>query len=188
VLEMTLRHLAEGGVINHQDFLDRVDVLGALGKTVLISNYGEFYRLAGYLFRHTKNRISIVMGVPTLVEVFDEKYYRNLDGGILESFGRLFKNALRLYVYPFKDPASGQLITAATAHVAPHLRSLYAYLAENGYIQGLTGVDEDCLPLFPQDVLALMHRGYPTWESMVPTEVARVIKERRLFGYCGPEV
>ena len=52
-----------------------MDTLGSLGQTVLISNYGEFYRLAGYLFRCTKKMIGIVMGVPTLHEIFEEKYY-----------------------------------------------------------------------------------------------------------------
>ena len=89
--------------IDAQDFLDRVDILGALGKTVLISNYGEYHRLAAYLFRHTKKMIGMVMGVPTLREIFDEKYYADLDGGILESFGRLFKNDLKLYAYPLLD-------------------------------------------------------------------------------------
>src|SRR5207247_6408889 len=101
LMEMTLRNLTgDGGVIDHKDFLDRVDLLGSLGKTALISNYGEFHRLAAYLFRYTKQMIGLAMGVPTLREIFEEKYYADLEGGILESFGRLFKNALKLYIYP----------------------------------------------------------------------------------------
>ena len=80
---------------------------------MLISNYAEFHRLAAYLFRYTKKKIGIVMGVPTLREIFDEKYYADLEGGILESFGRLFKNELKLYVYPLQEPATGALITPA---------------------------------------------------------------------------
>jgi len=183
LMEMTLRNLAEGGVIDHQDFLDRVDLLGSLGQTVLISNYGEFYRLAGYLFKCTKQMIGITLGVPTLHEIFEEKYYADLEGGILESFGRLFKNDLKLYVYPYRDPANGQVITAATLPVAPHLKHLYAYLRENGFIQDLESVHQDCLPIFSQDVLRRIKTGDPAWPAMVPPEVAKVIIERRLFGY-----
>jgi hypothetical protein len=185
LMEMTLKNLSDGGVIDHKDFLDRVDLLGSLGKTVLISNYGEFYRLAAYLFRYTKKMIGIVMGVPTLKEIFEEKYYANLEGGILESFGRLFKNALKLYVYPLKDPASGALITAGNLLVAPNLRHLYAYMMENLYIQGLRDFDESCLPIFSRDVLAKIRKADASWENMVPPQVANLIKERKLFGCQG---
>jgi len=183
--EMTLKNLAEGGVIDHKDFLDRVDILTALGRTVLISNYGEFYRLAGYLFRYTKRKVGIVLGTPTLHEIFEEKYYVDLEGGILESFGRLFKNALKLYVYPFKDPASGVMVTPENLEVAPHLRHLLTYLMENGHIQGLRHIHEDCLPIFSRDVLGRIKSGDVSWEPMVPPQVASMIKERRLFGCRG---
>jgi len=128
LMEMTLRNLIDDGEINHQDFLDRIDILSTQGKMVLISNYGAFHRLASFLFRYTKKRIGIVMGVPTLREIFDEKYYTDLEGGILESFGRLFKNDLKLYVYPLLEPATKVLITAANLRVEPHLQHLYDYL------------------------------------------------------------
>jgi hypothetical protein len=185
LMEMTLKNLTEGGVIDHRDFLDRVDLLGSLGKTVLISNYGEYYRLAAYLFRYTKEMIGVVMGVPTLREIFEEKYYTDLEGGILESFGRLFKNALKLYVYPLKDPVTGALITAENLRVAPNLRHLYAHMMENMHIQGLRGYQEACLPIFSRDVLAKIRKGDGSWESMVPPQVAALIKERKLFGYAG---
>ena len=53
---MTLDNLFAEGQLNHADFLARVDILGALGRTVLISKFAEFYRLAGYLFRYTKQK------------------------------------------------------------------------------------------------------------------------------------
>jgi hypothetical protein len=182
IMEMTLKNLTDAGVIDYKDFLERVDLLGSLGKTVLISNYGEFYRLAAYLFRYTKKMIGIVMGVPTLKEIFEEKYYADLEGGILESFGRLFKNALKLYTYPYRDPVTGALITAENLRVAPNLRHLYAYMLENLFIQGLRGYSDQCLPIFSRDVLAKMRQGDPTWESMVPAQVGKLIKERQLFG------
>jgi hypothetical protein len=185
IMEMTLKNLAEDGFIDHQDFLDRMDLLRTLGVNVLISNYGPFYRLAGYLFRYTRKMIGIVMGVPTLQEVFEEKYYADLEGGILESFGRLFKNALKIYVYPYRDPAAGRVLTADNLAVAPHLRHLYGYLKENDFIRPLSDIDAACLPVFSDDVLAFLHAGDAAWEQMVPPQVARVIKERRLFGFKG---
>ena len=185
LMEMTLKNLTDGGQIDHLDFLDRVDILGALGKTVLISNFAEFHRLAAYLFLYTKKMIGIVMGVPTLRDIFDEKYYADLEGGILESFGRLFKNDLKFYVYPLQDPATGSIITAGNLRVAPNLRHLYAYMMENLYIQGLRDIHEECLPIFSRDVLAKIRKGDSSWENMVPPQVAGLIKERKLFGFAG---
>jgi hypothetical protein len=183
VMEMTLHNLLDGGTIDPRDFLDRVDLLGTVGKTVLISNYGEYHRLASYLFRYTKNRIGIAMGLPSLREIFDEKYYTDLEGGILESFGRLFKNDLRLYVYPFKDPGTGSVITAGNLRVEPHLRHLHAYLVENHFIQALREYRAEYLSMFSRDVLARLRAGDPAWEGMVPPQVAQLIKDRRLLGY-----
>jgi hypothetical protein len=181
VMEMTLQKLTDGGQIDHRDFLDRVDILGTLGRPVLISSYLEFHRLAAYLHRYTRRMVGIVLGVPTLREIFDERYYQDLDGGILESFGRLFKNALKLYVYPMREPATGSLVTAGNMRVEPHLRHLYAYLVENHFIQGLRDIDERCLPILSRDVLARIRAGDPAWETMVPPEVAALIRTRRLF-------
>jgi hypothetical protein len=162
-----------------------VDILASLGKTVLISNFGEYHRLAAYFFRYTKKMIGLVMGVPTLKEIFDEKYYTDLHGGILESFGRMFKNDLKLYVYPLLEPKTGALISAANLRVAPNLRHLHAYLIENRFIEGLRDYDEKVLSIFSRDVLQKLRSGDTSWEKMVPAEVAEKIRERHLFGCKG---
>ncbi len=181
LMEMTLRNLIEGDKIDHKDFLDRVDILRALGKNVLISNYLEYHRLASYLFLYTKKMIGIAMGVPSLRELLDERYYTDLEGGILESFGRLFKNDLKLYVYPLREPKTGALITAGNLRVPPNLRHLYSYLVESRFIESMQGFNDKCLPIFSRDVLAKIRCGDGSWEAMVPTLVAQMIKERRLF-------
>ena len=183
LMEMTLNNLTDCGEIDHQDFLDRVDILRTLGKTVLISNYGEYHRLAAYLFRYTKERVGLVIGVPSLREIFDEKYYSDLEGGILESFGRLFKNDLKLYVYPLRASRTAPLITAENLQVPPHLRDLYTYLLKNRCMECIRGYQEDYLPIFSRDVLAKLRAGDAGWEKMVPPPVARVIRRRKLFGF-----
>jgi hypothetical protein len=186
LFEMTLRNIGENdGAIDTSDFLARADILATLGHPVLISSHAEYHRLASYLFRYTKKLIGIVMGVPTLRELFDEKYYADLDGGILESFGRLFKNDLKLYAYPQLDQKTGALVSAGNLRVAPHLRHLYAYLVENRLIESLRDFDKACLPVFSRDVLARIRSGDPSWEHMTPPSVAEVIKRRGLLGSAG---
>src|ERR1700709_1447800 len=135
IMEITMRNLlatSAGGQMDRRDFLARADVLAACGMTVLVSDYFEYYRLAAYLARHTSERIGIVMGVPSLSELFNEKYYTQLPGGILESFGRLFKNDLKLFVYPLKPDEKSPLQTVDNLEVSPELKPLYLYLHHRG--------------------------------------------------------
>ena len=183
LMEMTLENLLSEGQLNHADFLARVDILGALGRTVIISKFGEYFRLASYLSRYTNRMIGLVMGVPSLFEIFDEKYYLNLEGGILEALGRMFKSGLKLYVYPMIEEKTGELMTATKLEVAPNLQSLYRYLIENEFIQEITDYNPDYLRIHPPEVLAKLQSGDLGWEKMVPPEVMKIIKSRQFFGY-----
>jgi len=183
LMEMTLENLLSEGQLNHADFLARVDILGALGRTVLISKFGEYYRLAAYLSRYTNKMIGLVMGVRSLMEIFDEKYYLNLEGGILEALGRMFKGGLKLYVYPMIDEATGDLIKAKQLDVAPNLRSLFHYLIDNEFIEEISEYHAEYLKIYPPDALAKLQTGDSSWEAMVPPEVVQLIKERAFFGY-----
>jgi hypothetical protein len=158
-------------------------MLRTLGKTVLISNYGTYHRLARYLSRYSKRRVALVMGVPSLSQIFDEKYYSDLDGGILESFGRLFKNELKLYIYPSRPSPDQPLVTAENLQVAPHLKDLYSYLLRNRSIESIREYREEYLPIFSRDVLAKLRAGQAGWEKMVPPSVAHMIKRRKLLGF-----
>ena len=187
LMEMTLENLLSEGQLNHADFLARVDILGALGRTVLVSKFGEYYRLAAYLSRYTNRMVGLVMGVPSLMEIFDEKYYLNLEGGILEALGRMFKGGLKLYVYPMIDEKTGRIVKATEVEVAPNLRSLFQYLIDNRFIEEITEYQSEYLRIHPPDALAKLQSGDNGWEKMVPPEVVKIIKEREFFGYRAPK-
>ena len=125
----------------------------------------------------------IVMGVPSLKEIFDPKYYTDLEGGILESFGRLFKNNLKLYVYPMRDPDTGEITTSANLKVPGAIEGLYQFLCEGEHIVPLANYREDVLGIYSPDVLRRIGEQDESWEAMVPDPVARIIKERGLFGF-----
>jgi len=181
--EMTLCDLEadKQSDIDTDDFLCRVNILCALGKHVLISNYGEFFRLAQYLFSYTKNPVAIAMGLPSLRDLFNEKYYANLPGGILESFGRLFKHDLRLYVCPEIDNNSGELVSVNELQLESHLRHLYDYLLENNFVRDLNNVNTDYLKIHSDEVLHMIRHGGSGWEDAVPVQVADMIKKHAYF-------
>ena len=183
IMELTLRDLSAEGELDYRDFLDRVDVLEATDTVVLVSNYFEYYRLAAYLRRHSDRPIALAMGLPAVSDLLDEDIYDGLGGGVLEAFGRLFQGDLKLYVYPTKDPEGGGLVTTETFRAPPGLRHFYAHLLDNGYLEPIECRDEGYLDIFSHDVLAMIRRRDGAWETMVPEDVGRLIKERELFGY-----
>jgi hypothetical protein len=187
LMEITMGNLLAGGPdVDRRDFLARAELLGACGLTVLISDYFEYYRLASYLATRTQERIGIVMGVPSLIDLFDERYYAHLPGGILESFGRLFKNDLKLYVYPLQGIDGAQLQTVDNLEVEAELRPLYDYLAGRGSFVPLDNFRPELLSIFSRDVLARIAARDASWETMVPSAAAELIKRRSFFGYTKP--
>jgi len=184
LMEMTLRNLLSlNERVDHADFLARMDTLRTLGRTVMISNYSRFHNVTTYLRRYTKDRIGMVLGVPTLAQIFEERHYEDLDGGILEALGHLLGGPVRLYVYPLWNNALRERVTAESFHPDPRLAHLYAHLQENGRIVPLVpgpGLESTVLP---RDVIAMIQARNPAWEDHVPPEVVQLIKERGLFGY-----
>ena len=187
LMEITMRNLLSSGTVDLSDFLARADMLAAVGKTVLISDYFEYYRLAAYLARFTTMPIAVTMGVGSLAELFNEEYYTKLEGGILEAFGKLFTKDLRVYVYPLRDHDTGLLNTADSVKIPTNLRSLFRHLVDRGRIKQLGNFDESILHIFSRDVLRRIKENDAEWENMVPPEIAEMIKRRQFFGYREPE-
>jgi len=184
LMEMTLRHLrSPGEEVVHADFLERVDALRALGRIVMVTNYSRFHNVTTYLRRYTPERIGFAMGVPTLAQLLEERHYGDLGGGLLEALGRLLAGPVRLYVYPWRNPTTGELVTAETFSVPERLRHLYAYLRENAFVEALEAPPDAALTVLPRQVLSLIQLGDPAWEALVPPDVVDVIKERGFVSY-----
>jgi hypothetical protein len=183
MFEMTLRQLQVGDTIDHRDFLDRVDTLGALGKPVLISNFLRYHRLVSYLSHQTQKPIGLPIGLVRLRDVFDEKFYTDLPGGLMESLGQLFKNGAKLYVYPSLDKKTGKLFTVENLDVAPHLRHLYAHLVENKFIVDIPDYNADTLKIYSGDVLAKIQAGDESLAQVIPPQIFELIKAKKLFGW-----
>jgi hypothetical protein len=155
-------------------------------RAVLISDYFRYYRLATYLGSQTRERIAVVLGVSSIFELFDEKYYTDLPGGILENFGRLLKNDLKIYVYPLQRSPGDDLQTIHTVKVKDDLQPLYNYLVRRGSFVQLDNYNPKYLPIFSRDVLKRIAEGDESWDQIVPLQVAEIIRRRGFFGYRKP--
>jgi hypothetical protein len=160
--------LASGAEVPDSDFLARADILQALGKNVLISKYPEFHRVSSYLARHTQCPIGIILGLPLFQELFNERWCSDLEGGLLEAFGRLFKNQVRVYVYPMGNPLNGQVLSINDARVSPEQKHLLRYLVETKCVRPLEEPNHDFLFHTSAEVRNMIHARDSHWQSLVP--------------------
>jgi hypothetical protein len=188
VSELTLSNLRNEGEINEKDFLDRAELLCSLGQTVLISDYHEYYRLVAYLSKFTKQKIGIIIGILNLAEIFNEKYYVNLKGGILEAFATLFSRNVKMYVYPSRDQKSHEYLNCTNFELSPNLKDLYEYLIVNDKLEDIKDARLEYLSIISDNVLNMIKNGVEGWEIMVPEPVAAAIKEKKLFSYSNPRL
>jgi hypothetical protein len=184
VFELTLKDLTADGKISDKDFVDRAELLGSLGYTVMISNYLKYYKMVDYLSAFSRGRkMGVILGVYNLHTIFDEKYYVNLGGGLLEAFGRGFGHNVKLYIYPATDVETGDLYQLEDIRIEQRLKGLLEYMIANNKIEALKDFDSKLLYIMSDDVLSKIKANVSSWEEDVPEQVAKAIKFMRLFGY-----
>jgi hypothetical protein len=182
IFEITLSNLRSDGEIDERDFMDRAELLCSLGQTVMISNFQEYFKVVEYFSSYTKARMGLALGVNNLIDIFDEKYYRHLSGGILEAFGKLFYRDLKVFLYPMEDE-EGNVINSQNLKVHPRMKELYKFFAYNGKVTDITDFERENLKIFSREVFKMIHNGTPGWERMLPDGIADLIKKDHLFGY-----
>ena len=183
IFEITLSNLSAEGKINERDFLDRAELLCSLGQNVMITNFQQYFKLVEYLSEFTKERMGLAMGVNNLIQIFDEKYYRHLSGGVLEAFGKLFYRDLKLYIYPYHNQTSNEYINIENLKVHPRMKELYKFFKKNGRLVNINDFDPEILDIFSRTVLKMIINGDKGWEDMLPEGIPEIIKQNRLFGY-----
>ncbi|WP_438972531.1 TonB-dependent receptor [Polaribacter sp.] len=183
IFEITLSNLSAEGKINERDFLDRAELICTLGQNVMITSFQQYFKLVEYLSEFTKERMALAMGVHNMIQIFDEKYYRDVSGGILEAFGKLFYRDLKVYMYPYHDQENDDYITSENLKVHPRMKELYKFFKNNGKVLDIKDFDKDILDIFSRTVLKMIMNGEKGWESMLPEGIAETIKQKRLFGY-----
>jgi len=104
VSEITIATIKdEAGDVTKEDFLARVDLLCALGQKTLITNYPQYYKLANHFARLNAPHLGLQLGIYNFQQVFTDTEYTNLEGGILSALGQLFRDNVKVYIYPYKS-------------------------------------------------------------------------------------
>ncbi len=189
VFELTLKDLTADGKISDKDFVDRAELLGTLGYTVMISNYLKHYKMVDYLSTIARGRkMGVIVGIYNLQTIFDEKYYGNLPGGLLEAFGRGFGHDVKMLVYPANNVETGEIYELSNFRIDDNLKGLLQYMKDNNKLEAFEDYDPKLLHIMSDDVLSKIKADVTSWEDDVPFEVVKAIKFYELFGYLNKEV
>ena len=181
--EITIDNLSADGDVDVKDFLDRADLLCAMGQTVVISNCDVYSKLIDYLADFKVDKVGIVVGARVLLDLINDKYYNYSDGRLLAAFGELFRKDVKLYVYPIMQEGTAELMTAQNMPIPDEIRFLYKHLTDGGQITDIVGYNRKVLHIFSKTVLEMISNDEAGWEKLVPSKVARLIKEKSLFNY-----
>ena len=183
IFEITLSNLMAQGEIDEQDFMDRAQLLCSLGHIVMISDFQEYYRLVDYFAAYTKKQMALSIGVNNFIEIFKEDYYSDLSGGILEAFGKMFYNNLKVYLYPAKNPESDTVINSNNLRLHPRMKDFYKFFKYNGKIVDVFDYEEEYLRIFSRDILAQIKESKSGWENQLPEGISEMIIKNQMFGY-----
>lgn len=183
IFEITLSNLKNEGEINERDFLDRADLLCSLGQMVMITNFQEYYKLADFFGEFTNKQICFAMGVDSIMNIFDIKYYNRLKGNILEGVGKLFSKNLIIYLYPILDKDGETILDSENLRVNHRVKELYKYFKQTNKIIDIPNYNADYMDIQGPDVFKKIRYNEEGWESMLPEGIAETIKFKKLFGY-----
>jgi len=130
--------------------------------------------------------IGIIIGIYNLHNVFEESYYKDVYGGILEAFGILFGRNVKFYVYPsFKRAQPDVIYRLKDFVVTEKLRPLLEYLITNNKVAPMLDANLENLSIISDNVLDLIRDNAEGWENYVPNKVAEAIKTYQMFDFSG---
>lgn len=180
ICEITINNLGAAASTNTHDFLARVDLLAALKQKVLISNFPQYYKLVDYFTDLKARNIALILGGYNFKQIFDAQYHKE-SGGVFAALGALFKENVRVYVYPYKDEASGQSVDIENLEVEPHVTHLLNFLKQNSSLSSLYNINRNLMHIYSRRVLNMIEENKPGWQEMVPEVVAKKITDRKFF-------
>lgn len=181
--EITMDNLCSDGELDEKDFLDRAEVLCALGQTVVISDCKQHQHMVSYLSDFKVQTVGMVIGVRVLLDLINEKVYKNSEGRLLAAFGELFTKRVKMYIYPSMQEGSEELMTCENIPIPENIKFLYRHLLENEKIVDIQNYNKDNLHIFSKQVLHKIKNNDSDWTNLVPTKVANLIKEKYLFNF-----
>ena len=181
--EISLKYLMQDEQLDEKDFLNRVELLNMVGQNVMVSNFYRYFKLVDYFAQFKMNKLRIVVGLPTFDKILDSNQYTDMRGGLLEAMGTLFQTNVKMYLYPYTDMNSGEVIYPDDNHFEGEYKLLWQYLIETRKILILKGTPVSHLKITATYISELIENADDRLKKFVPEKVAEHIKKDKLFGF-----
>lgn len=181
--EISLKYFIKDKELDEKDFLNRVELLNMVGQNVMVSNFYRYFKLVDYFAQYKMKKLRIVLGLPTFDKILDETQYTDLRGGLLEAMGTLFQNNVKIYLYPYTNPATGEVVYPETSHFSDENKLLWQYLTKTKKIIILKGIPSNHLEITSGEIAGMIEKGDEKLQHYLPVQVFRHIKDKGLFGF-----
>ena len=181
--EISLKYLMLNEKLDEKDFLNRVEMLNSVGQNVMVSNFYRYFKLVDYFAQFKMIKLRIVVGLPTFDKILDSSQYTDLRGGLLEAMGTLFQNNVKMYLYPYTDMNTGEVIYPEDAHFSNENKLLWQYLIETKKILILKGISSKHLEVTSAYITELIENADDKLKNYLPEKVFTAIRDNKLFGY-----
>jgi len=181
--EISLKYLIQNEKVDDKDFLHRVDLLNMMGQSVMISKFYRYFQLVKYFAQFKLIKLRLVVGLPTFDKILDSSNYTDLRGGLLEAMGALFQKNVKVYLYPYIDMTTGEVIYPEDSHFSEVNRMLWQYLNATRKILILKSISPKSLEIHSEYISNLIEKGDENLINYVPEKVYHSIKRNKLFGY-----
>jgi len=173
VFEFTLNNRIKNESVTLDDALLKLKMFQALKIPVLVSRFSLFYELKEFIRLSTDKPMGIVIGATHLEKLFDEKFYFDLPGGLLEGLGKLLGRFSRLYIYPHK---TNEICLLTKSFFPPTaIKNIYTHFIENKMIQDIAGCDEITEFVHSNDILKMIKAKNNLWKKFVPEKIHSLI-------------
>lgn len=177
--EITLTN-ANHEMIEEEDFLSRLTLLAAMGQKVMLTNYPEYHRLSSYFAQFKLQNLAVVLGTYNFEQIF-KRDYNHPSGGILSSLGQLFRENVKVYLYPYRDVEGEETTSLENLELEEGFEDFISYLQKRSQLHSISDYDDSILHIYSRKVLNMIKAKEEGWEKLVPKEVAQLIQEKGLF-------
>ena len=181
--EISLKYLMQNEKVDEKDFLHRVDLLNMMGQSVMVSKFYRYFQLVKYFGQFKLIKLRIVVGLPAFDKILDSDNYTDLRGGLLESMGALFQEHVKIYLYPYIDARTGEVVYPDDDHFSKENKLLWQYLNAIKKILVLKSIAPKNLEIRSEHISELIENGDDSFANYVPDKVFQHIKNNGLFGY-----
>ncbi len=175
IFEFTLDNRLNNEKVSIDEALQKIKMILALGLPVLVTRFPLFYEMKEFIRLASNKPLAIVIGATHLDKLFDEKFYSDLSGGLLEGMGKLLDKSTRLYIYPHKTKEI--CLLTKSYFPKPAIRNIYAHFIENKFLQDIAGCDEIEEFMHSEDIIKMIKAKKTDWKKYVPTAIHSLVQK-----------